>query len=211
LKKLIEKYGLINCILVFICAVALVINSLFVEESALLEISDNTVLAYILNFLVGCQGVLGKFGSMSYEKVFVSGQWWRCVTHIYLHTGVIHMIMNMVALLVSGKYIEKKYGSMWYVLFFHVTAIADAIIVSLIFPSESVGASAGIFAVIGVFVVLLFKKRISPKKSEMIYLLIFSILSLMLGIESLVIHLLAFLFGIIVGVIVLRKNREQEV
>lgn len=211
MKKLIEKYGLINCILVFICAVALVINSLFVEESALLEISDNTVLAYILNFLVGCQGVLGKFGSMSYEKVFVSGQWWRCVTHIYLHTGVIHMIMNMVALLVSGKYIEKKYGSMWYVLFFHVTAIADAIIVSLIFPSESVGASAGIFAVIGVFVVLLFKKRISPKKSEMIYLLIFSILSLMLGIESLVIHLLAFLFGIIVGVIVLRKNREQEV
>lgn len=210
MKKLIEKYGLVNCIVVFICMFALIINSVVVEKTELLEISDNTLLAYISNFLAGCQGVLGKFGSMSYDKVFVSGQWWRCVTHIYLHAGVIHMIMNMIALLVAGKYIEKKYGSINYALLFHSIAIVDAIVVSLIFPSESVGASAGIFAVIGVFVILLIKKRVSPRKSEVIYLLIFSIVSLMLGIESLIIHLLAFLIGVIVGVVILRKNTEQE-
>lgn len=197
MKNLIAKYGLINCTVVFVCTMILIINSVFVEKTVLLEISDNTFLAYFLNFLAGWQGGLGKLGSMSYEKVFVNGQWWRCVTYIYLHAGVIHMIMNMIALLVAGKYIEKKYGSIKYALLFHMVAIVDAIIVSLIFPSESVGASAGIFAVIGIFVILLSKKKISPKKSEVIYLLIFSILSLLLGVESLVTHLLAFILGVL--------------
>ena len=82
------------------------------EKQALLEISDNVVVAYILNFLAGCQGLLGKFGSMSYENVFLNGQLWRCITHIYLHVGVIHVVMNMAALLIAGKYIEKEYGSL---------------------------------------------------------------------------------------------------
>ena len=199
MKKIIEKYGLVNCTIVLICTIVLRLNSVIVEKQALLEISDNVAVAYVLNFLAGCQGLLGKFGSMSYENVFLNGQFWRCITHIYLHAGVIHMVMNMAALLIAGKYIEKKYGSLWYLIFFHTIAIVDAIIVSRIFLGESVGASAGIFATIGVLVILLYKKQISIKKPEIIYLIAFFVVSLVLGVESLVVHLIALAMGLLLG------------
>lgn len=199
MKKIIEKYGSVNCIIVIICSIVLCINSVAVEKSSLYEISDTLPIAYILNFLAGCQGLLGKWGSMSFEKAFSGGQVWRCITHIYLHAGLIHMVMNMLALMIAGKYVEKKYGGRWYVLFFHAAAIFDAIITSIIFQSESVGASAGIFAVIGISAVLIFKKQISLKKAEIIYLSAFFVISLVLGAESLVIHLLALAIGLVVG------------
>ena len=205
MKKSIEKYGLVNWIIVLLCVVVLVINSLIVDKSSLYELSDNITIAYLLNFLAGCQGILGQWGSMSFVKVFSEYQVWRCVTHIYLHAGLIHMTMNLVALIIAGKYVEKIYGSMWYVLFFHLIAIVDAIICVCIFPSESVGASAGIFAVIGVFIILLYRKQVSIKKSEIIYLIAFFIISLVLGIESLVIHLIALVIGLMVGWLVKKK------
>lgn len=206
MKKLIEKYGSVNCIIVIICSIALGINSVAVEKSSLYEISDDLTIAYILNFLAGCQGILGKLGSMSFEKAILNGQVWRCFTHIYLHAGLIHMVMNMAALMIAGKYVEKKYGSVWYVLFFHAAAIIDAIITSWIFTGESVGASAGIFAVIGVLVILIYKKQISIKKNEMIYLIAFFVLSLVLGIESLVMHLFALAIGLMVGAIMKKAS-----
>lgn len=205
MKKLIEKYGFVNCIIAIICIVVFVINSLVVDKGSLSEISDNLTLAFILNFFAGCQGILGQWGSMSFEKAISNGQVWRIFTYIYLHAGFIHMAMNLLALLVAGKYVEKKYGSIWYGLFFHSVAMADAIITALIFPSESVGASAGIFASIGVLVILLRRKQIAVKKSEIIFLIVFSVLSLVLGIESLVMHLLALVIGLVIG-LVMNKN-----
>lgn len=206
MKKLIEKYGSANCIIVIICSIALGINSVAVEKSRLYEISDNLTMAYILNFLAGCQGILGQWGSMSFEKAILNGQVWRCVTHIYLHAGLIHMVMNMLALMVAGKYAEKKYGSVWYVLFFHAAAIIDAIITAMIFPSESVGASAGIFAVIGILVILIFKKQITIKKAEIVYLIVFFVLSSVLGVESLVMHLFALAIGLTVGLLMKKAS-----
>lgn len=206
MKKLVEKYGAVNCVIVIICSIALCINSVAVEKSSLYEISDNLTIAYILNFLAGCQGILGKWGSMSFEKAILNGQVWRCFTHIYLHAGLIHMVMNILALMIAGKYVEKKCGSIWYVLFFHAAAITDAIITALIFPSESVGASAGIFAVIGILVILVFKKQTSVKKAEIVCLIAFFVLSLALGVESLVIHLFALAIGLIVGSIMRKAS-----
>jgi len=206
MKKYIEKYGVVNCIIVVACTAVLFINSIAVDKNSLNEISDNITVAYILNFFAGCQGILGQWGSMSFEKAFSNGQIWRCVTHIYLHAGLIHMAMNMLALLIAGKYVEKKYGSIWYALFFHSAAIVDATITAMIFPSESVGASAGIFAVIGILLILLCKKQVLLKKFEIVYLIIFFILSLVLGIESLVTHLIALVIGLLVGLLMKKEG-----
>lgn len=61
MKKLIEKYGAVNCSIVIICSIALAINSVAVEKISLYETSDNRTIAYLLNFLAGCQGILGKW------------------------------------------------------------------------------------------------------------------------------------------------------
>ena len=78
-------------------------------------------------------------------------------------------------------------------------------IIASIFPGESVGASAGIFAVIGAFIILLSARKIPVKKFEIIILLVFSIMSLALGIESLITHFIALISGIIFGIVMKKK------
>ena len=116
-------------------------------------------MAYIINFLAGCEGKLGTIGSMSYTKVFSTGEWWRLLFHMYLHAGVLHMLFNVFALLFVGKVVEKKIGSLPYLLLYHVIAVINAIIICFIFPeSISVGASAGIFGMIGIVCVMKWKR-----------------------------------------------------
>ena len=208
----IERYGKVNVIMGTLCAFFLVVNSVIVSESALNQLSSNKYLAYILNFLAGCEGKLGTTGSMSNTKVFGDGEWWRLFLHIYLHAGVMHMLFNVFALLFAGKVVEKKIGSMSYLLLYHMIAVVNAIIMCLIFPdSTSVGASAGIFGMIGIVCVMKWKKDAvcneSLKKGELIYIIVFSVLSLLLGLESFVTHFAAFVFGLIVGVLLEKKSK----
>lgn len=213
-QSLVERYGKVNKIIAVLCAIFWVINSVIVSESALSQLASNKHLAYILNFLAGCEGKLGTIGSMSNVKVFGDGEWWRLFLHIYLHAGVLHMLFNVIALLFVGKVVEKKMGSLPYLLLYHVIAIINAIIMCLIFPnSTSVGASAGIFGMIGIVCVMKWKKDVvcneNLKNGEVIYIIVFSVLSLLLGLESFVTHFLAFVFGFVVGLLIQKKAKME--
>lgn len=209
-----DRYGKAVVAISFICICSLLINSIFVDDHALKQISPVKPLAYLLNFLAGCEGRLGVIGSMSNTSVLKDGQWWRLLTHIYLHSGIIHMIPNVFALLFAGKVVEKKFGSVWFVSLFHLIAVVNAMILCLIFPdSASVGASAGIFGIIGIVCVLKWKKddecKRLLKKGESIYLIVFSLLSLAPGLESFATHLAAFVFGVFAGLIHQKFKHEK--
>lgn len=209
-QSLIGRYGIANIIIATICVIFLVVNSIIVSDVALNQLASNKYLAYVLNFLAGCEGKLGTIGSMSNVKVFGDGEWWRLFLHIYLHAGILHMLFNVFALLFAGKVVEKKIGSLLYLLLYHVIAVVNAIIMCLIFQdSTSAGASAGIFAMIGIVCVMKWKKDTvcneMLKKGELIYIIVFSVLSLLLGLESFISHFVAFLFGFVVGLIIQKK------
>lgn len=214
-QNLVERYGKINIVVAVLCAIFLVINSAIVSEPALNQLAVNKYLAYFLNFLAGCEGKLGTIGSMSNAKVFGEGEWWRLILHMYLHAGVLHMLFNIFALLFAGKVVEKKIGSLPYLLLYHVIAVVNAIIMCLIFPdSISVGASAGIFGMIGIVCVMKWKKDTvcneNLKKGEFIYIIVFSVLSLLLGLESFVTHLVAFVFGLVVGLLMKKTKWNNK-
>ena len=211
-QSLIKRYGKVNIIISILCVIFLVINSVIVSASALNQLNSNKYIAYILNFIAGCEGKLGTIGSMSKAKVFGDREWWRLFLHMYLHAGVLHMLFNVFALLFAGKVVEKKIGSLPYLLLYHVIAVVNASIMCFIFPNSiSVGASAGIFGMIGVLCVMKWKKdpicNESLKKGEYIYIIVFSALSLLLGLESFVTHLVAFIFGLVVGLLMQKKTK----
>lgn len=212
---IIDRYGKANTAIALICISVLIINSILVDDRILMQILPNNSTAYLLNFLAGCEGELGRIGSMSHTSVWHDGQWWRLFTHIYLHAGMIHMVFNLLALLFTGKIVEKKIGSVPYILLFHFIAVFDAVIVSMIFPdSTSVGASAGIFGMIGIVCALRAKKDDECKRlltrGETIYLIVFALLSLVLGLESFVAHFIAFAFGILAGFILQKHFSDQS-
>ncbi len=213
-NSIVDRYGKVSITIATICVVFLAVNSVIVSETVLKQLADNKVVAYILNFLAGCEGKLGYIGSMSKSKVFSEGEWWRLFLHMYLHVGVLHMLFNVFTLLLAGKVVEKKIGSLLYLLLYHAIAIVNAIIMCLILPdSVSVGASAGIFGMIGIVCVLKWKKDAvcneNLRKGEFIYIIVFTVLSFLLGLESFVTHFVAFVFGIVVGLVVERKERNK--
>lgn len=210
-NSLVFRYGKVNICIVAICTVFLLVNSIIVSETALNQLASNKYVAYFINFLAGCEGKLGAIGAMSNSKVFHDGEWWRLFLHMYLHAGVLHMLFNVFALLFVGKVVEKKIGSLPYLLLYHVMAVLNAIILCLIFPNSlSVGASAGIFGMIGVVCVMKWKKDAiaveNLKKKELIYIILFSVLSLVLGLESFVTHFVAFLLGIVAGLLLQKRS-----
>ncbi len=213
-QNLIDKYGIANITITTICVIVLIINSIIVSETELNQLADNKMKAYILNFLAGCEGKLGAVGSMSKIRVFSDGEWWRLFLHMYLHAGVLHMLFNVFALLFAGKIVEKKIGSLAFVLLYHTIAIVNAIIMCWIFPdSTSVGASAGIFGMIGIVCVMKLKKdaicKENLRRGEFIYIIVFSALSLLLGLESFVTHFVAFILGVVVGLLLRKKSKEN--
>lgn len=110
--------------------------------------------------------------------------------------------MNLAALLVVGKYVEKRVGAAAYAAVFHAVAVIDAVAVSFIYSSsESVGASAGIFGVIGIALVMCLKKELQSIKREAVYLLLFILISSVVGLESFVLQVLALILGTICGVV----------
>ena len=105
-----------------------------------------------------------------------AGQWWRLVTPIFLHGGVIHLLMNMYGLWILGPYVERLYGSAKFVFFWVLTGVAGVfgsyltvrpgmqlnMASRFLFKNGdpvSVGASGALFGLIGVLFVFGIKFR----------------------------------------------------
>lgn len=46
-----------------------------------------------------------------YNPLILEGEWWRLLTAMFLHIGVVHLAMNMLALFYLGGMVERIYGT----------------------------------------------------------------------------------------------------
>lgn len=90
----------------------------------------------------------------------VSGDAWRLGTSLFLHSGIIHLLLNMLSLAALGQLLESVTGSVLFLLFYLTTGLL-ASLASTLFqaPIVSVGASGAIMGVAGVLIGLLVLKR----------------------------------------------------
>lgn len=91
------------------------------------------------------------FGGMYREGIYV-GDWWRVITAGYLHGGILHIGMNMWALMDIGPQVEELYGTARTVAIWTV-GTALGFYLSYVFGTRlSIGASAGLFGLIGAMI-----------------------------------------------------------
>jgi rhomboid protease GluP len=105
-----------------------------------------------------------KWGS-NFGTLTLSGDWWRLFTCMFLHFGIIHLLLNMYSLYIVGVYLEPLLGKVKYITAYLCTGIFASII-SLWWhnePANSAGASGAIFGMYGLFLALLTTKVI-PKQ-----------------------------------------------
>lgn len=86
----------------------------------------------------------------NFGPLTLGGQWWRLVTSMFLHGGLLHIAFNMAALWQVGRLVERMFGSARFLGLYMVAGVSGSMASVLWNPHvNSVGASGAIFGVIG--------------------------------------------------------------
>ena len=89
-----------------------------------------------------------EFGSKSIPDI-ARGEYWRFVTPMFVHIGLIHFFFSALGLYYIGYQIEHILGSKWFVGVFLVTGIIGNLSSCLFSLSLSAGASGALFGLLG--------------------------------------------------------------
>jgi len=98
-----------------------------------------------------------RLGASHPYMIFVENEWWRLVTAMFLHSGLIHIGFNMMALMQLGPSLEELYGSGRY-LFLYTLAGAFGFLVSAFTVHLSLGASGAILGLVGAMLAVTSKR-----------------------------------------------------
>ncbi len=88
------------------------------------------------------------FGA-KYGPFIAAGQWWRLVTAGFLHGGIMHILFNSYSLMNVGAHVEEMYGMSRMAVIYLVATITGFGLSYWWSPVTSIGASAGVFGLLG--------------------------------------------------------------
>jgi len=105
----------------------------------------------------------------SYGPLTMGGQWWRLLTEIFVHFGILHIGMNMYILYQVGMLTEILFGKIRYIVLYLVAGLAGSFTSLYVHPlGVSAGASGAIFGVFGALLAfLLIERGVIPKRAAM--------------------------------------------
>lgn len=109
--------------------------------------------------------VLSWGGSFSVNTL--GGEPWRLLTACFLHYGILHLLLNLYALLYVGVFLEPLIGK-WRFLILYLIAGIGGNVASLYFNTFAVGAGASgaVFGLYGAFLALLTTKLIEKEERK---------------------------------------------
>ena len=148
------------------------------------------------------------------------GEWWRLGTAMFLHFGVLHLLMNMWALWDAGQLVERMYGPFRFAVIYFLGGVAGNLfsLVSHHGQAVSGGASGAIFGLYGALLVCLWRERKNLHPHEFRWLfwgasgfsVVIVIVGLLIpGIDNAA-HIGGFLTGLLSGVGLARSLQRGE-
>ena len=135
----------------------------------------------------------------------LGGQWWRLVTCLFLHGGILHLALNCYVLWVAGNVVERLVGSASFVALYFASGVI-ASLASLAWDpfAASVGASGAIFGVWGALIGYALRQRDPVTLRGLLRLrniaLLFLGLNVLFGMTQEQVDLAAHLGGLIAGI-----------
>ena len=170
------------------------------------------VAVWLLGVLAGPQAILtgsplapafGLFG-----PAVAAGEWWRLFTAAFLHSGLIHLGLNMAVLYMLGPSLERVMGRVGFVALYVCGLTASSLGAVLLSPNAlTVGASGAIFGLMGAFIAGQRAAGINPWRSGIMGWVIVNLLFTLLvpGI-SIGGHLGGLVGGLVAGVVLFRPH-----
>ncbi len=136
-------------------------------------------------------------------------EYYRIVTHFFLHFGLEHLANNMLSLLVLGYALENHIGRAWFtILYMGAGVLAGGVSMMHSYRMESwqetisCGASGAIYGLMGALLVLLIVNRRKKFTSEIPRFLLYIGLSLYSGMQDPGIDNAAHVGGFLGGIVI---------
>jgi rhomboid protease GluP len=98
-----------------------------------------------------------RLGMSAPYAIYVQHQWYRLITAMFLHGGLIHIGFNMMSLMQLGPALEELYGSARYFFLYIVTG-AVGFLASSFIGHYSLGASGGLLGLVGAMLAITTKR-----------------------------------------------------
>jgi len=162
-------------------------------------------------------GTLVHWGA-NVGAITFSGEWWRLLTNVFLHGGLMHIAFNMWALWNLGELCEALYGRWTFTAIYLICGLGASITSAAWHPyGPSVGASGAIFGLAGALIAAFKLGEFSVPRSALsgtlrslgafvVYNLIFGFLP---GIDMAA-HVGGLVTGLIVGALIAVGAPRQE-
>ena len=94
-------------------------------------------------------GVLIEYGA-NLDVLVKNGEYYRLLTSMFLHSGLLHLFFNMYALYIIGPQVESFFGKTKYLIIYLLSGISGSLLsVAFNVNTVSVGASGAIFGLFG--------------------------------------------------------------
>ncbi|MBP6335890.1 MAG: rhomboid family intramembrane serine protease [Bacteroidia bacterium] len=156
-----------------------------------------------------------KWGA-NFSPMTLEGQAWRLITCCFIHIGILHLLMNMYALIFIGLLLEPRLGKTNFIAAYLLTGIV-ASVTSLWWNDAivSAGASGAIFGMYGVFLAMLTTNLIEKhvRKALLSSIAIFVVFNLLNGLKEGIdnaAHLGGLISGLVIGYALIPGLKRPE-
>ena len=133
-------------------------------------------LSYILASIFIKQDILTNYLALNPTNIFLKAYVWTLLTSMFLHSGILHLLVNMLSLYFIGNFLEMLIGKKRFIWFYLISGIFAGLFFAVLafyfgnyevgeklFGSPeifAVGASGAIFGIAGALSVLTPKNRV---------------------------------------------------
>lgn len=154
----------------------------------------------------------------NWGRLTMTGQWWRLITYMFLHIGIVHLAFNMWCLWDFGAACESLFGTWTFGAVYVVSGVAGGIASLAWNPNGvSAGASGAIFGLVGALAASFYVGEFSiPQtfiRARLRSLLLFVGYNLILGLLGQVdnaAHIGGLITGLAFGVLIARVAPSTE-
>ena len=138
-----------------------------------------------------------------YGPAIDAGEYWRFLTPVVLHGGLIHLLFNSYALFALGPAAEGYYGSARFLAIYLLAGLAGTIASYMRSPGLSIGASGAIFGLLGALAAFFYSARgllgAERSRQQITQLVTMAGINIVLGLSTPAIDNAAHIGGLMAG------------
>jgi len=109
---------------------------------------------------------LSYWGGKNAYLIVTDHEWWRLVSPIILHAGVLHLIGNVAVQIDAGAFFEREWGTLPWLAIFLISAVGSSLLSCVVMPNMvSVGSSGAVCGLFGGKLAEIFCRACESKRS----------------------------------------------